>query len=78
MKKAGPKSKIDCMNLNCPMPLIKTREAIMKAKKNDIIEVFGTHPDSYNEIPMALEALGIKILKRVKDDDKKWTIIFKV
>lgn len=77
MKNIKPTVTIDCIDMNCPMPLIKTREAIMKAKNGNIIEVVGTHPDSYNEIPMALEALGIKILKRTKDDNK-WIIIFKV
>ena len=75
--KHKPTSKIDCIDMNCPMPLIKTREAVMKAKNGDIIEVTGTHPDSYNEIPMALEALGIKILTQNKNIDKKWTIVFK-
>ncbi len=77
MKNIKPTLTIDCINENCPMPLIKTREAVMKAKNGDIIEVIGTHPDSYVEIPMALDALGIKILKRIKDDNK-WNIIFKV
>ena len=27
---------IDCIGDNCPMPLIKTREAIMKSEKGDV------------------------------------------
>ena len=77
MAKIKISTSIDCMNENCPMPLIKTREAVMKAKRGEVIEVFGTHPNSYDEIPMALEALGINIIEKNMKDDK-WSIIFKV
>lgn len=36
------------------MPLVKTREAIMKFGKEGVIKVIGTHPESFKEIPMAL------------------------
>lgn len=68
---------VNCINENCPMPLVKTREAIMKAKKGDVIKVIGTHYQSFQEIPMALEAMGIEILEK-KLEDKHWTIIFKL
>ena len=55
---------VDCVGENCPMPLVKTREVIMKGKKGDMIKVIGTHPQSFEEIPMALEVLDIKILEK--------------
>jgi len=69
---------VDCVGENCPMPLVKTREVIMKGKKGDMIKVIGTHPQSFEEIPMALEVLDIKILEKSKEDDGKWYIIFKI
>ncbi len=71
------KKIIDCKGENCPMPLIKTREAVMEAEKGDIIEIVGTHEQSFEEIPMALEALGIEILEKNKNG-VIWNIIFKV
>lgn len=70
MSRITPIIKINCINDNCPIPLIKTRKAIMKAKKGDIIEVIGTHPDSYKEIPMALKVQGIKVIKRYRKNNK--------
>ncbi|MCK5568547.1 MAG: sulfurtransferase TusA family protein, partial [Spirochaetes bacterium] len=35
---------VDCISENCPMPLIKTRAAILDAEKGDVIKVIGTHP----------------------------------
>ena len=69
--------KVNCLHENCPMPLIKTRGAINNAKKGDVIEVIGTHPNSFDEIPMALDALGLKLVKKAKNE-KQWTIVFKV
>ena len=68
---------VDCINENCPMPLINTRKAIMKAKTGDIIKVLGTHPQSFDEIPLALESIGIKIVDKGKTNDN-WYIVFQV
>jgi tRNA 2-thiouridine synthesizing protein A len=69
--------EVDCVNENCPMPLVKTREAIMQAKKGDIIRVKGTHPQSFEEIPMALDAMGLEILDKERGEDI-WNITFVV
>ncbi|RLA92847.1 MAG: sulfurtransferase TusA family protein, partial [Deltaproteobacteria bacterium] len=39
----------------------------------DVIEVLGTHPASKKEIPMAVEALKLKLLS-VEGADTDWTI----
>jgi tRNA 2-thiouridine synthesizing protein A len=54
--------KVDCTGEICPVPLVETRKALRKAKKGDIVEVIGTHPSSKKEIPMAVEALGLKLI----------------
>ena len=70
-------TEVDCISENCPMPLVKTREAVMRAKKGDVIRVTGTHPQSFEEIPMALDAMGMKILEK-KRDGETWAITFAV
>ena len=69
---------VDCLGDNCPMPLVKTRDAIMKAGKGDVIKVIGTHPQSFEEVPLALEAQGKQILGKNKAEDGKWYIVFQV
>jgi TusA-related sulfurtransferase len=54
--------KVDCTGEICPVPLVETRKALRKAKKGDIVEVTGTHPSSKKEIPMAVKALGLKLI----------------
>jgi len=68
------KMKVDCCGETCPIPLIETRKAIRKASPGDIIEIRGTHQASKKEIPMAVKALGLKLVE-VKEEGDEWTII---
>ena len=68
---------VDCTGDNCPMPLVKTRAAIMESQTGDVIRVIGTHPQSFEEIPLALEVLEKEILEK-GNADNKWHITFTV
>jgi tRNA 2-thiouridine synthesizing protein A len=57
----------------CPVPLVETRKALRKATPGDVIAVVGSHPASRKEIPMAVEALRLKLLS-VEGSDTEWTI----
>ena len=65
--------KVDVRGETCPVPLVETRKALRKASPGDIVEVVGTHPASKKEIPMAVEALGVKLLG-IEDAGGVWTI----
>jgi TusA-related sulfurtransferase len=65
--------KVNCVGENCPVPLVETRKALRKANEGDIVEVTGTHPASKKEIPMAVKALGLKLLD-IDEKDGVWKI----
>jgi tRNA 2-thiouridine synthesizing protein A len=65
--------KVDCRGETCPVPLVEVRKALRKAAPGDVIKVFGTHPASKKEIPMAVEALGLELLS-VEGIDTDWMI----
>jgi len=65
--------KVNCVGETCPVPLVETRKALRKAREGDIVEVTGTHPASKKEIPMAVKALGLKLLS-VDETDGVWKI----
>ncbi|MBN2517566.1 MAG: sulfurtransferase TusA family protein [Candidatus Altiarchaeota archaeon] len=67
---------VDCTGETCPIPLIETRKALNKAKPGEIVEMIGTHPASKKEIPMAVEALKLKLL-RIEEKEGKWHIFIK-
>jgi TusA-related sulfurtransferase len=64
---------VDCVNQTCPIPLVETRKAIIAAKKGQTIEIIGTHPASKKEIPMAAEAMKLKLLK-ITENNGVWHI----
>jgi tRNA 2-thiouridine synthesizing protein A len=61
--------KVDVRGETCPVPLVELRKAVRKAAKGDVIEVIGTHPASKKEIPMAADALSLKVLSTEQDGD---------
>lgn len=77
MKKIKIDIEIDCRGENCPMPLVKTREAILNSNNSQVIEITGTHPESFEEIPMALESMSKEIINMEKNADE-WKIVFRV
>ena len=64
---------VDCKGETCPVPLVETRKALRKAADGDIVEIIGTHPASKKEIPMAVKALGLKLLD-VQESGDTWKI----
>jgi len=65
--------RVDCTGETCPIPLVETRKALRKAEEGDIVEVIGTHPSSKKEIPMAVKALGLRLLN-IQEKDGVWRI----
>jgi tRNA 2-thiouridine synthesizing protein A len=69
--------KVDVRGETCPVPLVETRKALRKATPGDVVEVVGTHPASKKEIPMAVDALKLKLLG-IEGPDTDWTIRIQV
>jgi TusA-related sulfurtransferase len=65
--------QVDVRGETCPVPLVEMRKALRKALPGDIIRVYGTHPPSRKEIPMAVEALRLKLLG-IEGSDTDWEI----
>jgi len=67
--------EIDVRKQTCPVPLVECRKALKKASPGDLVIVKGTHPASKKEIPMACEAMGLKVLEiEDKEGGKEWEI----
>lgn len=69
--------KIDVSGETCPVPLVETRKAIRRVPPGGIVEVTGDHPPSKKEIPMAVEEMGLELLK-VIEEDGEWRIRIRV
>lgn len=65
--------KVDVRGETCPIPLVEMRKALRKASDGDLIEIMGTHPASLKEIPMAANALNVKIISE-EQQGEVWII----
>ena len=68
---------VDVTGETCPIPLVEMRKAVMKARKGQVIEVYGTHAASRKEIPMAVESLKLELLGVDDDPDGSWRIFIR-
>jgi TusA-related sulfurtransferase len=69
---------VDITGLKCPIPLIKTRRAVLNAEKGQTIEFIGTPEEeiSRKEILIALESLKQKLLENLNvNEENKWRIL---
>jgi tRNA 2-thiouridine synthesizing protein A len=54
---------LDCRGLVCPMPLVKTRQALMVVEPGATLCVLATDPASVEDFRSFCEATGHKLLK---------------
>ncbi len=69
---------IDARGLACPMPLIKTRQALMVVEPGATICVLATDPTSERDFDMFVDATGHKLLRRGKEGEVFLYVIEKV
>lgn len=69
---------IDARGLACPMPLIKTRQALMVVDPGATICILATDPTSKRDFEMFAEATGHKLLRQEKQDDVFLYVVEKI
>jgi len=61
----------------CPIPLVKTRKALDKMEKGEVLEVIGTDEKARTDIIMAVKELGMRLEKMATDKDGKWRMLIR-
>lgn len=69
---------LDARGLVCPMPLVKTRQALMVVEPGATICVLATDPDSVADFTSFCEATGHKLLSSEQQDDVYLYVVEKV
>lgn len=63
-----PKHNLNARRLLCPLPVIRTQEAVKKLKTGDILEVVCTDSAVLQDIPTWCRINGHTVLKTFTDD----------
>ncbi len=61
---------LDASGLACPMPLVKTRQAIDEIDSGEVLEVISTDRGSCSDIPAWTESMGHTLEEQREDDGK--------
>lgn len=65
---------LDASGLACPMPVVKTRQAIDTIDSGQVLEVISTDRGSLTDIPAWTESMG-HALKEQREDDGKFVFL---
>lgn len=61
---------LDLSGLNCPMPLLKTKQALNRLEAGKVLRVVATDPSSERDFKVFSEQSGIPLLQVVREDHK--------
>ncbi len=73
-----PDKILDCLGLNCPEPVFRTRLAIDELKIGQILEVSADDPAAEEDIKRLVKRLGHEIISLESDDDEVKFLIKKL
>jgi tRNA 2-thiouridine synthesizing protein A len=65
-----PTRTVDASGLACPMPIVRTRQAIDELTTGDVLQVISTDRGSVTDIPSWTETLGHTLLDARQEDGK--------
>jgi len=63
----NPDRKIDCTGLFCPMPIVKTREAIRDLAVGQVLEMLSDDPGSDPDMKSWAQRTGHELLEVARD-----------
>lgn len=66
---------LDTKGTDCPMPLIKLKEAVASASKGQVIEVEFTCPEATVNLPKYCQEEGLEIVDYEKEGNKFWRLV---
>ncbi len=60
--------ELDLSGLTCPLPLLKTKQALNRLESGKVVKVLATDPGSERDFKVFAEQSGTPLLRFLKDD----------
>jgi tRNA 2-thiouridine synthesizing protein A len=77
MTEIGKLHKVDARRLLCPLPVIRTQDAIVQLHNNDVLEVTSTDPGAKEDIPSWCRING-HLVENIEEIDDEIVIRIRV
>lgn len=62
--------ELDLCGLSCPMPLLKTKQALNRLESGKVLRVIATDPSSERDFRVFTEQSGISLLQVAREDSR--------
>ena len=62
--------EIDCSDLDCPLPIMRTKRALDSLETGQVLKMIATDPSSIADIEAWTDMTGHKLIEHVKDGEK--------
>lgn len=69
---------LDCLGLQCPMPIIKTAQQIKRLSPGQTLEIISDDPGIEQDMPSWCRTTGNEFLGIEKDDDEYHVFVKKL
>jgi len=67
-KALNPALELDCRGMNCPLPVLKTKKAIVELKPGDLLRVSATDPGSVADMAAFSRRTGHALVEQGQKD----------
>ena len=71
---AATTQTLDASGLACPMPVVRTRQAIEQLASGEVLEVISTDRGSLQDIPAWAESTGNAVIEQ-REEDGRFTFL---
>jgi len=61
--------EVDASGLQCPLPLLRLKKALMTMPSGDVVKVIATDPAAHLDFGVYTDQAGHQIIKLIKDAD---------
>ncbi len=63
--------EVDASGLNCPLPLLRLKKALMEISPAQVVKIIATDPAAHLDIGVYTEQTGHEIVEYLKLDEKQ-------
>ena len=61
--------EVDASGLNCPLPLLRLKKALMEVQSGDVVKIIATDPAAHLDIGVYVEQTGHQLLEVTRQNN---------
>lgn len=63
--------EVDASGLNCPLPLLRLKKALMDMSSGDVVKVIATDPAAHLDFGVYSDQTGHQIIQLIKESNRQ-------